>query len=61
MGYSSGGSFFFDLALRGNFYPDEYHTLYGDNANPYGGNVLNPEVKITKNLWDIVATFGWRF
>ena len=60
-GYSSGGSFFFDMALRGNFRPNQYYTLYGDNANPYGGVYYNPEVKIKNALWDIVATFGWRF
>ena len=60
-GYSSGGSFFFDMALRGNFRPNEYYVLYGDNSNPYGGTILNPEVKITNALWDITATFGWRF
>lgn len=61
LGYSSPGAFFFDLAFRGNFRPNEYYVLYGDNANPYVSGYLNPEVKIGSQMWDIVATLGWRF
>ncbi|MBR1405737.1 MAG: hypothetical protein IJ578_02225 [Bacteroidales bacterium] len=54
-GYSSPGAFFVDVAFRGSFV-NRYQMLYDDYAS-----VVSPTVKISNNLWDIVATFGWRF
>lgn len=54
-GYNSPGSFFFDFAFRGSFV-NRYQILYDDYAS-----VISPTVKVNNNLWDIVATFGWRF
>ncbi len=54
VGYSSSGSFFFDLACRGTFKPTEY--IY-----PYGTDIV-PEIVVDRHqIWDVVATFGWRF
>ena len=54
-GYNSPGSFFCDVAFRGSFV-NRYQMLYEDY-----GSVISPTLKINNNLWDIVATFGWRF
>lgn len=56
-GYSSKGSFFCDLAVRGTKYPDEYIYPY----DTYIDGALSPEIQHRKRLWDVVATFGWRF
>ena len=56
-GYSSKGSFFADFACRGNFLPKEYIYPY-DN---YIDGTDSPEIMNKMQLWDIVATFGWRF
>ena len=57
LGYSSEGSFFCDLALRGTFYPKEYVYPY-DN---YIAGIDSPEIELKQKLVDVVFTFGWRF
>lgn len=56
LGYKSQGSFFFDLAARANIYPKEYIYPY----DSYGG-IDSPEIINNTNLWNIVATLGFRF
>lgn len=56
MGYKSKGSFFFDLACRMNIYPTEYIYPY----DSYAG-IDSPEIINNSNLWNVVATFGFRF
>ena len=57
VGYSSEGSFFCDLALRGTKYPYEYLYPY----DTYIDGELSPEIRNSRRLWDIAFTFGWRF
>lgn len=57
IGYASKGSFFFGFACRRNIYPKEYIYPYAD----YIGDNSSPEIINKYRLWDIVATFGWRF
>lgn len=57
VGYSSDGSFFCDLALRGTKYPYEYVYPY----DTYIDGELSPEIRNSRRLWDIAFTFGWRF
>lgn len=57
LGYSSPGSFFCDVALRGTFYPKEYIYPY-DN---YIDGVDSPEISLKQSLYDFVFTLGWRF
>jgi len=52
-GYSSKGSFFCDLAVRGKFLPTEYYYPYGTD--------IYPECELKSSLWNVTATFGWRF
>ena len=62
LGYSSGGSFFCDFALRASFRAAEYYQLY--NNYLYVDDILqtaSPKVRITNNLIDAALTFGWRF
>jgi len=56
-GYSSGGSFFCDFALRDLMYPKQYTYPYAD----YLSDALTPEISTLRERWDLVATFGWRF
>lgn len=66
-GYASYGSFFADLALRLNMYPEvSFSPYYYADYEVFDakGNVLNtasPAQSIKNNLWDAVLTFGWRF
>ena len=59
IGYSSGGSFYADLAYRMAKYPSEYFNPYGDYIT--GGDEFLPEVVQTRTLSDFVLTLGWRF
>lgn len=63
VGYSSKGSFFADVALRGSFLPDEYIRPYADYITDDAGNVtvFSPEIHNTASVWDIACTIGWRF
>lgn len=57
LGYSSKGSFFCDFAVRGTKFPSEYIYPY----DTYIDDALSPEILHKKTIWDVVATFGWRF
>lgn len=63
VGYSSKGSFFADVALRGSFLPDEYVLPYSDYITDDNNNVtvFSPEIHNTASVWDIACTIGWRF
>lgn len=56
-GYSSKKSFFCDLALRYTKYPYEYIYPYSN----YLSDADSPEIKNRRGIFDVVATFGWRF
>lgn len=60
-GYSSPKSFFFDMALRGTFKPDMYVYPFEYPAGTFDDGTLTPEMVVKRSLFDIVATFGWRF
>ena len=60
-GYSSPRSFFFDMALRGTFKPDMYVYPYEYPSGTFDDGTLTPEMVVKRSLFDIVATFGWRF
>ena len=62
LGFSTGGSFYCDLAMRGSFRAKEYYRLYNDYK--YLDDVLvnaSPKVRIGSSLFDVAVTFGWRF
>ena len=63
LGFSSKGSFFADLAVRGNFLNREYIYPYADYIFDGAGNPvsLTPEILNKRSLWDVVLTFGFRF
>ena len=63
LGFSSKGSFFADLAVRGNFLNREYIYPYADYIFDGAGNTvsLTPEILNKRSLWDVVLTFGFRF
>lgn len=56
VGYSSPGSFFADAAVRSTLFPVSWYYPYDDYLE-----TKSPEVKVAKNLLDIVFTLGWRF
>lgn len=56
VGYSSAGSFFADAAVRSTLYPVSWYYPYDDYLE-----TRSPEVKVAKNVLDIVFTLGWRF
>lgn len=56
VGYSSAGSFFADAAVRSTLYPVSWYYPYDDYVQTRA-----PEVKLVKNLFDVVLTLGWRF
>ena len=58
-GYSSDGSFFADVAFRLTKYPVAYYNPYSDYVT--GGADYLPEVSNSRNITDMVFTFGWRF
>lgn len=58
-GYSSDDSFFADVAFRLTKYPVAYYSPYGDYIT--GGSDFLPEIANTRNVTDMVFTFGWRF
>ena len=62
LGYSSGRSFFADLAFRMHWLPDEYlipYTYYTPDSA--GNEILTPEIGISTVLYDGLLTLGWRF
>ena len=58
LGYQTKRSFFFDIACRGTMRPATYIYPY-DNYLDDG--IASPEIRVKSTLWDVVATFGWRF
>lgn len=56
-GYKSNGSFYFDLVGRMTVLPYEYLTPYSS----YTSGIGSPEYRIASNIFDVVATFGFRF
>ena len=70
LGYSSGGPFFMDFAVRLRRVDGEYLTPYFYYKEADGGHfydkvvdadVLTPEVHVTSTLADAMLTLGWRF
>lgn len=57
IGYSSPGSFFWDLAGRLTSYSNEYISPYIN----YLSDANSPILKSKRDRWDVVMTFGWRF
>ena len=55
-GYYSNGSFFTDFAFRMTKYPQSWYYPYDDYCD-----VRSTEVRLNKNFFDILLTFGWRF
>ena len=70
LGYSSGDSFYADVAFRMRNVPADYYIpyyyYYAPNADRFyekwiDDSVLTPEVKVQPRLYDVVLTMGWRF
>ncbi len=63
LGYSSKGSFFADLAAKTTLLQDEYIMPYEDYIYDSDGYVLEPvpELRISRSLWKVMLTFGFRF
>ncbi len=70
IGYISDGSFFFDLACSLRMSDDTYYTYnMSEERSPinfidsYGKltHISSPAIKVKNNLWNVVATLGWRF
>lgn len=56
-GYSSGGSFFADVALRRTTLPETEYSPYAS----YLGGYASPALRSNSSLFDAVLTLGWRF
>ena len=68
LGWSSQGSFFVDAAVRYNAFPTYtyYPYLYGDYAavdkdNQPLPDISSPRMSVSRSLWDLTVTVGWRF
>lgn len=67
LGFSSGGSFFADFAVRLHSIPFEYYIPYeyyyvGNDGYSYvDNNVITPEISVKETLIDAMMTIGWRF
>lgn len=68
LGWSSRGSFFVDGAVRYNSFPSYtyFPYLYGDYAavDAYDlpvADASSPRFNVSRSLWDLVVTVGWRF
>ncbi|MCR5352066.1 MAG: hypothetical protein K6E35_06220 [Bacteroidales bacterium] len=65
VGYSSPGSFFMDFAARRTRYPSMVFAPYYDyDSYDRDGNlqfVESPRIMNLRDLWNVSATFGWRF
>lgn len=70
LGYSSGNSFFADLAFRVRKVPADffipYVYYYAPNSQRFydkvaDDNIITPEVKVQPHLYDVILTMGWRF
>lgn len=69
-GYSSGGHFYMDAAIRLRTVPSEYlipyYYYYAPNAGNYQDkyvldSILTPEIEVRSFLADALLTLGWRF
>lgn len=67
-GYSSPGSFFADLAARVTKYPvADYYPYYYEDYTAYDKNgavlkdAAGPYEPISRKLWSVALTIGWRF
>ena len=62
-GYTSDSAFFCDFALRGTQYPASYYTpyVYYNTDGSQNNDFVTPELAMNRNLFEFVATFGWRF
>jgi len=56
-GVSSTGAFYADFAIRRTAYSSMYYSPYSSYMDDYS----SPLVKYDRRVWDVVATFGWRF
>ena len=56
LGYSSNGSFFADIAARLTMLSDEYISPYADYMD-----VASPMILNKRDIYNVTATFGWRF
>lgn len=56
VGYSSHGSFFADAAVRSTIFPESWYYPYDDYLA-----TRSAEVRVVKNMFDMVLTLGWRF
>lgn len=67
VGYSSTGSFFLDAAVRLTKYPTLHYAPYyfgGYDAVDKNGAVIgyeSPDLTISRSIFDVLFTFGWRF
>ena len=65
LGYSSGGSFFMDAAVRCTRYPATTFAPYYDylsyDSNGTLAEVEAPRLLNQRILWNAALTFGWRF
>ncbi len=65
IGYSSPGSFFFDLAARLTSYPDfvfaPYYDYDGWDSLGNFGELVAPRVLNNRSKVDVLMTLGWRF
>lgn len=57
LGYSSNGSFFADIAARMTMLADEYISPYAD----YLSDLASPMILNKRDIYNVTATFGWRF
>ena len=66
-GYSSGGSFFADFAVRFQYLPNEYITPYWYYYRDQNWNLCKdfdaqvPEICAQSSLCNAILTLGWRF
>ena len=66
LGYSSGGSFFADAAVRFHWMPIEYITpyyyyLHDDEGDFINADIPTPQISADTRLVDVLMTVGWRF
>jgi len=65
LGYSSPGTFYFDVAAKRTSYPLSSMTLYYDydgfNADGEYMTFIAPEISCFRKLWNISMTLGFRF
>ena len=60
IGYSTRGTFFFDLAAQCLKYGKEYVYLYDDYLLA-GAGIYSPEIESNHTRWNVLCTLGFRF